>query len=248
MAYHGPDALDWFIQRSNSLFKENSGTNFSLAISYYSIFCQPSKETQEQAYPVYDFLEVEIVESGKKSFGVMFSSQMREYYRDKLEVGKDTSDIPIDIAFFRSIFRKESPDKGILDDYPLIIMPRTVKVKGELDAESNSPTPTHTYLSSLGLNMREIQPATSDHPFRVYYRNNFEDYESDVIQALLSTGQAMFEIVRPELYPLSDCRRPEFNMQYLKDVKWAQHNKARLWVNTHPEVVSWLLNTHKKIM
>lgn len=126
LAHSGPQALTWFLNRANTLFKSNYPSALptaSLQLSYLSVFCRAEHEADSQALPVYDFLKIDIQPTGKSGYGVMFSSQMREYYRDRLENGMDTSEIPVDQAFFNSIFKQDSPKTGVLESYPVIMIP-----------------------------------------------------------------------------------------------------------------------------
>ncbi|MGQ8774087.1 hypothetical protein ACUTQ5_06550 [Serratia sp. NA_112.1] len=239
MAHSGPATIEWFLNRANALFKRNcadGGEDRKLRVFYYSLLCKTTGESDEQALPVYDFLNVEVQPGGQQCYGVMFSSQMREYYRDRLENGLDTSKIPVDQAFFKSIFRKDSPTTGILDSYPVIMIPRS--------QDESKPSLTHIYLSSLGLNSQHVQPAGSDYPFRFYYKDQLATLDPVALAAIAACGQAMFEIIRPTLYPLAQADKPQFDMKHLIDVKWEQHKTARKWVAEHQSMVNELMALH----
>jgi hypothetical protein len=239
LAHSGPQALTWFLNRANTLFKSNYPSALptaSLQLSYLSVFCRAEHEADSQALPVYDFLKIDIQPTGKSGYGVMFSSQMREYYRDRLENGMDTSEIPVDQAFFNSIFKQDSPKTGVLESYPVIMIPRS--------ANEQAPSLTHTYLSSLGLDSRHVQPPASAYPFRFYFKQDLATQDPEVIAAISACGQAMFEIVRPHLYPLDQQDMPRFDMAHLTDIKWEQHNTARRWVAEHQPCVEALMALH----
>lgn len=239
LAHSGPEAITWFLNRANALFKRNYPTALptdSLQLSYLSVFCRAEHETDNQALPVYDFLKVDIQPSGKSGYGVMFSSQMREYYRDRLENGMDTSKIPVDQTLFKCIFKKDSPDTGVLESYPVIMIPRS--------ANEHAPSLTHIYLSSLGLDSTHFQPPASAHPFRFYFKQELATQDAEIVAAIAACGQAMFEIVRPHLYPLEQQDMPRFDMAHLTDIKWEQHKTARKWVADHQPCVDALMALH----
>ncbi|MFI8415726.1 hypothetical protein ACQKDS_05220 [Serratia sp. NPDC078593] len=239
MAHSGPNAIEWFLNRANVLFAQNCAdepVSGKLRVYYFSLFCKAAGEPDEQALPVYDFLKVEVLPGGQQCYGVMFSSQMREYYRDRLEKGLDTSKIPVDQAFFKSIFRKDSPETGILDSYPVIMIPRS--------QDESRPSLTHIYLSSLGLDSQTIRPASSDYPFRFYFKDPLDGADPIGMAAIAACGQAMFEIIRPNLYPLAQCDKPQFDMAHLIDIKWEQHKTARKWVADHQSMVNELMTLH----
>jgi len=239
LTHSGPEAIQWFLDRANTLFRRNypeASADTELQLSYFSVFCRAEHEEEHQALPVYDFLKVELLPSGKSGYGVMFSSQMREYYRDRLENGLDTSQIPVDKAFFRSIFKQDSPSTGVLESYPIIMIPRS--------SSGNGPSLTHIYLSSLGLDSTHFQPNSSAYPFRFYFKEDIAQQDDEVVAAIAAFGQAMFEIVRPHLYPLEHEEKPNFNMETLSDVKWEQHKTARKWVADHQHCVDKLISLH----
>jgi len=233
LAHSGPQALQWFIDRSNTLFRQNGGgQTHRLSLSYLSVLCRDLNENESKAFPIYDFIRFRIDGTEKSGYGVMFSSQLREYYRDQLESSKSPFDNSIDRVFLNSIFTKTSPSTGILESYPILMLPRT---------SSEAVSLTDAYMKRLGLVTTISQPAASQFPFRYLSKSTFETIDPEIFAAASSIGQAMFEIVRPHLYPMDESEKPNFNMQHLLDIKWTQHKKAKEWIHRHVSLVERLL-------
>lgn len=238
LIHSGDGAIRWFLDRVNVLFRINlSGApegGLSLDLAYMSVFCRSAAERDDQSFPLYDFIKFTVRESGQTGYGAMFSSQMREYYRDKLEKTYDVSEIPVDQAFFRSVFRADSPETGVLETYPLIMLPRG----------SGGASLTNQYMLNIGFQSEGLTPRASKLPFRYYYKGDLADIDPVSFAAISSVGQAIFEIARPNLYPIEDQGKPTLDWQHFADVKWSQHAGARKWVGDHGEEVRDLISLH----
>ena len=168
----------------------------------------------------------------------MFSSQLREYYRDKLEMSFEAFGNPIEQVFYKSIFIEGSPQTGVLNNYPIIMLPRS---------SSDKPSLTDMYMKNLGLNCEIFCPKASQHPFRYFSQNQLSRFDPQIFFAASSIGQAMFEIVTPHLDPLDDGKKPSFDMNHLQGVKWQQHLAAKKWINDHQQLVENLISLHSQI-
>lgn len=251
----GPDAIQPFIERAQSLFNIKLQEEFSynsnqipdLNLTYKTVFFRTEDECESQAIPMVDWIGFRFKDAciWKYGFGILFSFYGREYDREKLEAQcPNIGEIDVARALYSSMYQDNYPDLGVLNQSPIMTMvglkDPTTKVKDKMDQ----------YYGQLGLQRTIIHPSTSPGNFRCFHHDAFHQIDPIVKAAAFSIGQSMQEIIRPHIYrneaDPGTHRLPHFDWEYQKKVRQPQSELAKKWVNDHMDAVLGMVAKQKE--
>ncbi|NEP60207.1 MAG: hypothetical protein F6K31_24925 [Symploca sp. SIO2G7] len=198
-------------------------------------FCKSENESQENGFPLYDFLSFEVVNQMgvlSSGLGVMLSTYTHDLDREILEQ-KDSlqGDISLSVDLWNSLFKATTLNNGIAPlagRYPIFVFPQQ-------SSQIGLKSTTNDYMGELGLSMK-LDYTLNGYPMRIFYKYHYDNgytYTNEVYLAILAIGQVLLEITRPDLYP-SNSRLIPFNRENFTDqVKFKQKQTFIDWLQRH---------------
>ena len=198
-------------------------------------FCKSEPESQEDGFPIYDFISFEVVSQtgiSSSGLGVMLSTYTHDLDREILEQKVCLlNNIELTVNLWNSLFETTPLNNSfppLSGKFPIFVFPQQ-------ECKIGLSSKTNDYMNKLGLSMK-LDYTLSGYPMRVFYRDSHPDKDqrmNEAYLAILAIGQVLLEMTRPDLYPNNSKLMP-FNRENFTDaVKLKQKQMFINWLLKH---------------
>lgn len=203
-----------FLDRVQSLFEQNlvslasspmvSSSSHkipSLSLALITVFCQSQADFSEESFPLYDFINFEIIRGNKvvqSGYGVMYSAYTHDLDRKSLESRRSLKEsVKLSRLLIQSVYQPTRINEGLPplpNQYPVFVFPQDPKAMGK-------PSSTNVYMEDLGFQVH-MQEDLEGAPLRLFVHQQDQTSltDAELMAATLSIGQVNLEVIYPHLY------------------------------------------------